>query len=333
MTILNNWVRKRFSRFPNLTMESDEKTHTGSLILKDDDGSEKAKMEYFCVGDGMLFQSFSINADSIPVDALQCFAEKPHIRINYCIKGKCDVEFNDHEKTYISGGDMTLNCGQKVRSLSFPENSYHGIEIYIFVYSNWANRTRDFESSKSTPELLYEKYKNNDHTTIFEPSHEVDEVMQTLIKCFSNPRCHRLLSIKVMELLLLLTEDGMKLMDSDRKYFTNAQIEIAKQVNKIVSEDLSRRYSAKELAQRFGVSETSLKNYFRGVYGYGYHEFQNTLRMETAAELLETTNMKVVEISMRVGFKSQTKFSNSFKQYFEMSPLEYRRKTRLRNIH
>ena len=313
-------------------MESDEKTHSGSLILKDDDGSEKAKMEYFCVGDGMLFQSFSINADSIPVDALQCFAEKPHIRINYCIKGKCDVEFNDHEKTYISGGDMTLNCGQKLRSLSFPENSYHGIEIYIFVYSNWANRTRDFESSKSTPELLYEKYKNNDHTTIFEPSHEVDEVMQTLIKCFSNPRCHRLLSIKVMELLLLLTEDGMKLMDSDRKYFTNAQIEIAKQVNKIVSEDLSRRYSAKELAQRFGVSETSLKNYFRGVYVYGYHEFQNNLRMATAAELLETTNMKVVEISMRVGFKSQTKFSNSFKQYFEMSPLEYRRKTRLRNI-
>ena len=67
MTILNNWVRKRFSRFPNLTMESDEKSHTGSLILKDDDGSEKAKMEYFCVGDGMLFQSFSINADSITI--------------------------------------------------------------------------------------------------------------------------------------------------------------------------------------------------------------------------------------------------------------------------
>ena len=122
----------------------------------------KPKWSIYCVDDGMLFQSFSINADSIPVDALQCFSEKPHIRINYCIKGKCDVEFNDHEKTYISGGDMTLNCGQKVRSLSFPENSYHGIEIYIFVYSNWANRTRDFESSKSTPELLYEKYKNDD---------------------------------------------------------------------------------------------------------------------------------------------------------------------------
>ena len=244
-------------------MEFDEASHTGNLVFSDDNGTEKAKMDFYCVDDGMLFQSVAINTDSLPVDALQCFSEKPHIKINYCIKGKCDVEFNDHEKTYISGGEMTLNCGQKVNSLSFPEHSYHGIEIYIFTYSDWANRTRDFAGSKSTPELLYEQYKNNAHPTIFEPSPEVEEVMQEIIKCFSNPNFHRLLSIKVMELLLLLTENGMKLMDSDRKYFTNAQIEIAKQVNKIVSEDLSRRYSAKELAQRFGVSETSLKNYFQ----------------------------------------------------------------------
>lgn len=31
----------------------------------------------------------------------------------------------------------------------------------------------------------------------------------------------------------------------------------------ILTEDLSKRYSAATLAKRFGISETSLKNYFR----------------------------------------------------------------------
>ena len=289
-------------------------------------------MSYFCVDSGMLIQSFMINAETIPIEALQCFSEEPHIKVNYCIKGKCNVELYNGEKTYISGGEMFLGCGSKVKSVTFSDKSYHGIEMYIFVYSDWAKRTKDFEDSIPTPEILYDQYKDNNRPTIFEPSPEAEKVIQEIIECFSNPDKSRFLSIKVMELLAHLTKNGMKLMDSDRKYFTNAQIEIAKKVNRIVSEDLSRRYSAKELAQKFGISETSMKNYFRGVYGYGYHEFQNSLRMETAAELLKTTNLKVVDISLKVGFKSQTKFSNSFKQYYEMSPLEYRRKTRLKNM-
>ena len=52
-----------------------------------------------------------------------------------------------------------------------------------------------------------------------------------------------------------------------------------------------------------------------------------------AAELLENTTLKVLEISLKVGFRSQTKFGICFKKYYGVNPLEYRRKTKLTSNH
>jgi AraC-like DNA-binding protein len=93
----------------------------------------------------------------------------------------------------------------------------------------------------------------------------------------------------------------------------------------IITTDLSVRYTAAELAKQFMVSETSIKNYFRGVYGKGYREFINELRMERAAELLLENKHKVSEISEMVGFATQSRFAKAFKNYWDKSPLEYKR--------
>ena len=50
-------------------------------------------------------------------------------------------------------------------------------------------------------------------------------------------------------------------------YFTETQVSIAKQVEQIITADLRQHHPAWELAARFSISETSMKNYFRGVFG------------------------------------------------------------------
>ena len=50
-------------------------------------------------------------------------------------------------------------------------------------------------------------------------------------------------------------------------YYTKPQVEMAKQIEAIISGDLSQPHTAREFAVRFSVSESSIKNYFRGVYG------------------------------------------------------------------
>lgn len=45
-------------------------------------------------------------------------------------------------------------------------------------------------------------------------------------------------------------------------YFTETQVSIAKQVEQIITADLRQHHPAWELAARFSISETSMKNYF-----------------------------------------------------------------------
>ena len=42
-------------------------------------------------------------------------------------------------------------------------------------------------------------------------------------------------------------------------YFTRSQIAIVKEAEHLILEDLSKRFTAKEMADRFGISESSYK--------------------------------------------------------------------------
>ena len=53
-------------------------------------------------------------------------------------------------------------------------------------------------------------------------------------------------------------------------FFTRSQIAIVKKAEKIIMNDLSKKYTAKELAKQFGISESSFKQYIKGVFGKSY---------------------------------------------------------------
>ena len=52
--------------------------------------------------------------------------------------------------------------------------------------------------------------------------------------------------------------------------------------------------------------------------------------MKKAARLLEDTEDKVSEIGQAVGFATQAKFGAAFKECFGITPLEFRRRMRLK---
>lgn len=108
-------------------------------------------------------------------------------------------------------------------------------------------------------------------------------------------------------------------------YFTRSQIAIVKEAEHLILEDLSKRFTAKEMANRFGISESSFKLYIKGILGDSYLSYFRKKRMEKAAELLESTNMKVIDIAIRVGYENQGKFAKVFSNLYGVPPLEFRR--------
>lgn len=125
---------------------------------------------------------------------------------------------------------------------------------------------------------------------------------------------------------LLLSEEAH---EETMYYYTQSQVEIARQTEHIILHDLSVVHTVRELAQRFGVSEGSVKNYFRGVYGQSISAYTTHRRMSCATELLRTTNLSVLEVANRVGYENQSKFAAAFKHVYGCSPFEYRRKENL----
>lgn len=47
--------------------------------------------------------------------------------------------------------------------------------------------------------------------------------------------------------------------------------------------------------------------------------------MERAAQLLESTTMKVIEVANAVGYENQGKFAKVFAEIYGVPPLEFRR--------
>lgn len=115
-------------------------------------------------------------------------------------------------------------------------------------------------------------------------------------------------------------------------YFTETQVSIAKQVEQIITADLRQYHPAWELAARFSISETSMKNYFRGVFGQNISAYLREVRMRKAAELLTGSRLSVSEVAEQVGYINQSKFASVFKKQFGMSPLEYRRMKHLEHL-
>ena len=108
-------------------------------------------------------------------------------------------------------------------------------------------------------------------------------------------------------------------------YFTRSQIAMAKEAETLILSDLKTRITAKELAERFSVSESSFKFYVKGILGDSYLNCFRKKRMEKAAELLEPTSLKVIEIASAVGYENQGKFAKVLADTYGVSSPEFRR--------
>lgn len=131
-------------------------------------------------------------------------------------------------------------------------------------------------------------------------------------------------SLRFLTVRLLRELMNMPAESEPDTYFTRSQIAIVKEAEALILSNLTRRITSKELAERFGVSESSFKFYVKGI-GDSYLNYFRKKRMEKAAELLESTTMKIIEVANAVGYENQGKFAKVFAETYGVSPLEFRR--------
>lgn len=84
-----------------------------------------------------------------------------------------------------------------------------------------------------------------------------------------------------------------------------------------------------EIAQRAGISESSLAEAFRAVTGRAPIDYLIDLRLAHARTLLRTSRQRIGEIAEQVGVPDVYYFSKLFKSRTGISPLQYRKQRRI----
>lgn len=90
--------------------------------------------------------------------------------------------------------------------------------------------------------------------------------------------------------------------------------------------DCAQPWTLETLAQRCGVSRTTLAERFRNAMGDTPLNYLRTLRMQQAMRLLTETDQHLERIALAVGYQDAFGFSKVFKRTVGVAPREFRRR-------
>lgn len=85
-----------------------------------------------------------------------------------------------------------------------------------------------------------------------------------------------------------------------------------------------RRITREELAEVLAYNGDYMNRVFKKQTGRSILRYCQTVCMEEAARLLSTTRLDVQTIIKQLGYENRTHFNRLFKEYFQMTPGEYR---------
>lgn len=96
------------------------------------------------------------------------------------------------------------------------------------------------------------------------------------------------------------------------------------QVRRLIETDLSHPWRSNEVADRFAMSEATMRRWL-AKSGQSFSKILLNTRLERGLCLLQTTDIPISEIAFSCGFKTPSHFSDSFKKRFRIKPSEIRK--------
>lgn len=92
-----------------------------------------------------------------------------------------------------------------------------------------------------------------------------------------------------------------------------------------IEENLERDLSLAGLSAVAGMNPYHLSRAFKQAVGCGPHRYVISRRVERAKALLAETELAIVEVGLKVGFQSQSHFTNIFRRLTGVTPKAFRR--------
>ena len=222
-------------------------------------------------------------------------------------------------------GDIILVRPGQIHSISQHDNDAMEYENILFrpdlLYSqNTDLRTLEYFDLYFNPEYdlpWHIDHSNSSHKELAECINAIDTL------CSERPRYYEL-SVKAylfQFFYLLFSGQKTPVYSTGRK-----SLDKVKQMIAYIEEHYMEPITVQSAADYMGFSNSHFMKFFKQNMHTTFTSYLNHYRLTIAGRLLLTTDDNILVISEKTGFNNLSYFNRLFKQYFHMTPREYRMK-------
>lgn len=256
--------------------------------------SDRAVFDQVCAELGLAFDAPYY---AVAIAALQTreLSTEQLVTLSAGVARMADETLHKYLPCYVTGMDL------RHFSVLVPLQDPDALETMLLPVLTTAGR------------ILYNYFSASVHWAVGPPVDDVLRVNKSQQDAFSA--------------LPLLGEDQPVVFCHDRAHTQlDHRARIVAEVQAYIRQNLDKRLSLNDVASVFNFSPNYLSQLFAQSGESGFVEFVTATRIAAAKNLMATTDLKIYEISDRIGFESAFYFSKVFKKLEGVSPREYMQK-------
>lgn len=141
------------------------------------------------------------------------------------------------------------------------------------------------------------------------------------------------LKLKVLELLLFLTDTKCTVSNQTEHYFDRQSVSLIKSIHDFMISDIQKHYTIPELAERFCIAPTTLKKNFSDIYGSSVYAYSKPTASRNRRRCCSARSFPLRKSANAVGYENPAKFSAAFQKECGMTPSAFRKYVRNRVEH
>ena len=248
------------------------------------------------------------------------------VEISYVWSGSCSVDI-EGEHVPLEPGDFVL---LDTRSTHHPNVEKGCILINLdlttdfFDSSFFQNFDREDVLAEFFASMLYSQKKEKRYI-VFQP-HNDPRVRQLVAMMVQEYYAREICNGRIIENLIMVLFSTMVRIQIQQ----NARLSVSVEEDTMVAEIL--RYMSEHiqtvtrdsLADHFGYSYSYISSVLQSATGMTFSGLKNSLRLQRAQRLLQSSGEPITVIARQSGFSNVTSFYEIFRRKYGMSPQDYR---------
>lgn len=164
---------------------------------------------------------------------------------------------------------------------------------------------------------------------LFSPAPPLIQDVLAELPTLDNPAAQ---TICVLEALQLLSCSAERQAISGPGYTAAPDTALRSRIDKIcgyLRQEHTRQIGLTEVAGLVHMAPTSFSRFFRRAMGLTLTEYISQLRVDTACQLLITTELPITEVATRSGYANLSNFNRRFRELKHLTPRDYRQAHRV----